>query len=182
MKTFEVPTKNNVNRTNQDLFDGLEKQIGFVPNIYAALAHSENALKTYLDFQGAKTSLSTKEKEVVNLAVSQVNECKYCLSAHTAIAKNNGFSEEEIMEIRNGEATFNDKLNALAKLARHITETRGKIKDSVLQDFFDAGYTKENLVDTIVLVGDKTIANYLHNVTQVEIDFPEAKDLQLEPA
>ncbi len=29
-----------------------------------------------------------------------------------------------------------------------------------------SGYTNENLVDTIVLIGDKIITNYLHGVTR----------------
>merc|ERR1711916_89592 len=84
MSTFNVPTGSEVSENNQVIFDNLQKALGFVPNLYATYAHSETALQNYLNFSNAKTSLSAKEKEVVNLAVSQVNECIYCLSAHTA--------------------------------------------------------------------------------------------------
>ncbi|UJH69226.1 carboxymuconolactone decarboxylase family protein [Allomuricauda sp. SCSIO 65647] len=178
MSTFNVPRREEVSENNQALFDTLEKAVGFVPNLYATYAYSKNALGNYLTLSGAKTSLSAKEKEVVNLAVSQVNGCSYCLSAHTAIGKMNGFSDDQIIELRLGKASFDNKLDALARLAKNITENRGATDAEVVENFFAAGWTKENLVDTIVLVGDKTISNYLHKTTDVPIDFPVAQPLE----
>ncbi|WP_296383875.1 carboxymuconolactone decarboxylase family protein [Winogradskyella sp.] len=180
MNTFNVPTREEVSTNHQAIFDNLNKGLGFVPNLYATYAHSDTALENYLTFANAKTSLSAKEKEVVNLAVSQVNDCVYCLSAHTAIGKMNGFTDEQILELRAGFSSVNNKLDALAKLAKNITENRGKTDESILENYFNAGYTKGNLIDTISLVGDKTISNYVNNTTEVPIDFPVAQPLELE--
>ncbi|ARV10750.1 alkylhydroperoxidase [Winogradskyella sp. PC-19] len=180
MSTFNVPTRENVSANNQAIFDNLNKALGFVPNLYATYANSDTALENYLNFANAKTSLSAKEKEVVNLAVSQVNDCIYCLSAHTAIGKMNGFNEAQILEFRAGYSSINSKLDALAKLAKNITENRGKTNADILENYFNAGYTKGNLIDTISLVGDKTISNYVHSTTQVPVDFPIAQPLELE--
>ncbi|GAK76495.1 MULTISPECIES: carboxymuconolactone decarboxylase family protein [Nonlabens] len=177
MATFNVPQRSEVNEVNQGIFDNLEKQLGFVPNLYATYALSNNALNNYLSLSGAKTSLNNKEKEVVNLAVSEVNGCDYCLAAHTAIAQMNGFTQEQTLELRAGKASFQTSYNALAGLAKNITENRGRADKAVVDSFLAAGYTQENLVDTIVLVGDKTISNYLHNTTQVPVDFPAVEPL-----
>lgn len=179
MSTFNVPKREEVTSKNQEIFDTLKKAVGFVPNLFATYAHSENALGNYLNLSNAKTSLKTKEKEVVNLAVSQVNNCVYCLSAHTAIGKMNGFTDEQILELRAGNASFDNKLDALAKLAKNITENRGATDNQVLENFFEAGWTKENLIDTIVLVGDKTISNYINNTTEIPVDFPVAQPLEV---
>jgi len=176
---FNVPTKNEVSATNQEIFGNLEKTVGFVPNLFATYAHSDNALKNFLDFSNAPSSLKAKEKEAVNLAVSEVNACEYCLSAHTAIAGMNGFNADQILELRAGKASFDSKLDALARLAKNITENRGNTSPEVLENFFNEGWTKENLVDTISLVGEKTITNYLHKTTKVDIDFPVAQPLEL---
>jgi len=152
--------------------------VGFVPNIYATYAYSGTALGRYLTFANGKTSLSNKEKEVVNLVTSQVNGCSYCLAAHTAIGKMNGFTDEQVLELRSGSASFDTKLDALVKLAGAIASHRGKIEDRVLQAFFDAGYTRENLIDVIVNVGEKAITNFLHNVTDIPVDFPAAPVLE----
>ncbi|WP_421803577.1 carboxymuconolactone decarboxylase family protein [Flagellimonas sp.] len=178
MSTINVPKREEVSAANQAIFDNLEKAVGFVPNLFATYAHSENALGNYLTLSNAKTSLKAKEKEVVNLAVSQVNNCIYCLSAHTAIGKMNGFTDDQILELRAGKASFDEKLDALANLAKNITENRGATDEETLDRFFAAGWTKENLIDTIVLVGDKTISNYLHSTTQVPVDFPVAQPLE----
>jgi len=178
MSNFDVLKREEVSSANQAIFDNLEKAVGFVPNLYATYAYSENALGNYLTLANAKTSLKTKEKEVVNLAVSEVNGCEYCLSAHTAISKMNGFTDEEILELRAGRASFDNKLDALARLAKNITENRGTTDAAVLENFFDAGWTKENLIDAIVLVGDKTISNYINNTAQTPIDFPVAQPLE----
>jgi uncharacterized peroxidase-related enzyme len=180
MSTFNVPTREEVSENNQEIFDQLEKGLGFVPNLFATYAYSNTALENYLAFSNAKTSLKAKEKEVVNLAVSQVNNCIYCLSAHTAIGKMNGFTDTQILELRAGEASFDSKLDALARLAKNITENRGNTAREVLDNFFAQGYTKANLVDVISLVGDKTISNYLHSTTQIPVDFPLAQPLELE--
>ena len=178
MSTFSPLQRDEVSEGNQAIFDNLEKALGFVPNLYATYAHSTNALANYLNFTNAKTSLNAKQKEVVNLVVSQVNNCEYCLAAHTAIGKMNGFTDSQIIELRSGKASFDSKLDALAKLAQNITEKRGATDEEVVNNFLKSGWTKENLIDAIVLVGDKTISNYIHSTTKVPVDFPAAQPLE----
>jgi uncharacterized peroxidase-related enzyme len=174
--TFSVPTREQVSENNQVIFDNLQKALGFVPNLYATIAYSKNGLEKYLAYQNAKTSLSNKEKEAVNLIVSQVNNCIYCLSAHTVIGKMNGFSDEQLLDIRKAKST-DPKLDALVKLAAEITQTKGNANSDIVDAFFAQGYTDENLVDLILQVSDKTAMNYLHNLTQIEVDFPLAPSL-----
>jgi len=176
MTTFNVPTQKEVSASSQTAFDTLQKGLGMVPNLYAAIAYSENGLSRYLAFQTAKTSLSNKEKEAVNLIVSQINQCRYCQSAHIVLGKMNGFSEEEVIQIRKGSSS-DKKLDALVRLAGEITVNRGKVAEATLEKFFAAGYDKGNLVDVILAIADKIAMNYLHNITEVPIDFPVATEL-----
>ncbi|CAN5505920.1 carboxymuconolactone decarboxylase family protein [soil metagenome] len=178
MKTFKVPVREEVSTSSQNSFDTLKSALGMVPNLYATIAYSENGLSRYLAFQGAKTSLSNKEKEAVNLVVSEINECRYCQSAHTVLGKMNGFSKEEILDLRSGKSA-NPKLDALVKLTQEITLHKGKVSPLHLDTFYAAGYNDGNLVDVILQVSDKIAMNYLHNLTQVPIDFPEAESLHI---
>lgn len=173
---FLVPTRQEVSPANQEIFDNLHKALGFVPNLYATIAYSENGLSRFLTYQNAKTSLSNKEKEAVNLIVSQVNSCIYCQSAHLVLGKMNGFTDEQLLDIRKGKSS-NPKLNAFVKLAAEITQNRGNASEEALNDFFAQGYSKENLVDLILQVSDKTAMNYLHNLTKIPVDFPLATKL-----
>lgn len=176
-RTFTVPTKAEVSTQNQGLFDNLQKGLGFVPNLYAYFAKSETALGDYLALQNRKSSLRAKEREVINLVTSQINGCRYCQSAHTVIGKMNGFSEEQILEIRKGSASFDSKLDALAKFTASVVEHRGRASAESKEAFFSAGYTEANLIDVIIVVGDKIISNYIHNLTEFEIDFPIASEI-----
>ena len=177
MKTFAVPSREEVSPSNQILFDNLKKGIGMVPNLYAAMALSQNALASYLNLSMAKSSLKAKEKEVVNLVESQVNSCDYCNSAHTAIGKMNGFTDEQILEIRTGHAGFDQKFDALARFTKSVSENKGHADNKTLEAFYQAGYTDENLVDVLLVIAEKVFTNYLFAITNVPIDFPIAPKL-----
>jgi len=79
--------------------------------------------------------------------------------------------------IRHGHANFDPKLDTLARLTKGITQSRGHVDQALVEAFFAAGWTKENLVDTIVIIGDKTVSNYLHSTTKIPVDFPAAPKL-----
>lgn len=175
MVNFNVPNREAVATNNQEIFDTLKKGLGMVPNLYAVMAHSDTALGNYLAFQNAKTNFSNKEKQAVNLVVSQVNDCLYCQSAHTLLGTMNGFTEEQTIEIRKGTASFESKLDALVALAKAIATTKGFVQDAVINNFFDAGYTKGQMVELVMLIAEKSAMNYLHAITKVDIDFPVAK-------
>jgi AhpD family alkylhydroperoxidase len=177
MENFSVPGREDVSANNQENFDNLKKGLGMVPNLYAIMAHSDTALGNYLNFQNAKTTFSNKEKQAVNLVVSQVNDCLYCQSAHTLLGTMNGFTEEQTIEIRKGEASFDLKINALVALAKEITAKRGFISEAALKKFLNAGYSKGQVVELVMLVAEKSAMNYLHAITKVDIDFPVAKTI-----
>jgi AhpD family alkylhydroperoxidase len=177
MSPINVPTRDEVNPANQAIFDQLAAKLGMVPNLYATLAHSETALGTYLALQNARSTITGKAREVVNLVVSEVNGCEYCLAAHTVIGGMVGFTPEQILEIRTGRAGFDARLDALARLVQGISANRGHAEPALVEAFLAAGWTRANLVDAIVVIGDKTVTNFLHATTLVPVDFPAAPRL-----
>ncbi len=178
MTKFTVPAKEDVSTSNKAIFDQLKKTVGFVPNIYALMAYSDTALDTYLKFESAPNSFSKKEIELIKLVVSQENGCQSCLSAHTLFGEMNGFSKDQMLEIRSGLASFNSKLNALASITKEITANKGDASDEAVQNFFDAGYSKGALIELVQLVAVMIVTNYLHNLTKVPIDFALAPPLK----
>lgn len=176
-KTYTIPAKEDVSANNQVLFDKLKKSLGFVPNLYAYFAKNETALGDYLALQNRKSTLRAKEREVINLITSQINGCRYCQSAHTVLGKMNGFTDEQVLEIRKGSASFDSKLDALVKFTASAVANRGRATEESKEAFFAAGYDEANMIDVIIIVGDKIISNYLHNLTEFEIDFPVADAL-----
>jgi alkylhydroperoxidase family enzyme len=88
-----------------------------------------------------------------------------------------GFTEAQIAELRRGQASFDARLDALGRFARAVAQHRGHVSAETNDAFLAAGWTQVNLVDTIMIVGDKTISNYLHCVTKIPVDFPAAEKL-----
>lgn len=162
---------------NRSYLEYFNERLGHVPNLFIAMMYSDNALLAYYPFHSRKTSLSKRESEAITLVVSQQNKAMYCLSVHTMIAKLNGFSDDEILKLRKGVAPFNSKLDALVKLTGAIAKTPDHVDDKLLNTFFAEGYTKEQLIDAIQVVGDSFITNLTGKTFDVPIDFPLVKEL-----
>jgi len=179
MKTINVPTREQVSAESQAIFDNLQKRIGKVPNLYAVMGYSGAALKGLLDLETtlATNVFTAKEREAVYLVVSEVNGCQYCLAAHTLTAIKRGFTKEETLQIRRGDAA-DSKLKAIVQLAKSITENKGKASDEAKENFFNAGYNETALMELIGLVVARTFTNYAYINTEVPIDFPAAEPLQ----
>ena len=176
-RTFSVPTRSEVSTGNQAIFDKLQKGLGFVPNLYAFFGKNDTALGDYLTFQNRKSTLTAKEREIINLVTSQINGCRYCQSAHTVLGKMHGFTDEQVLDIRRGKAPWDPKYDALVKFTASVVENRGKAAPELVDAFFAAGYTEASLIDVVIVIGDKVISNYLHNLTHLEIDFPRAEEI-----
>lgn len=175
--TFTVPARDEVSDNNKAVFDQMLKAFGKVPNLYATFALNETALPDYLDLQGRKSTLTTHEREIINLVVSQVNDCKYCTAAHSAVMGMYHFTDEQIMQVRRAQIAFDPKLAALATFVKETALNRGRPSEISYDNFFEAGYTKANLVDVMMAIGDKVISNYLHNITQIPVDWPAVPQL-----
>ncbi|VVO02557.1 hypothetical protein PS858_00474 [Pseudomonas fluorescens] len=154
--------------TTRPLLEGVQKKIGFLPNVFKTLAQAPAVLSSYLQQSAAlgKTSLSATEKEAIFLATSQVNGCDYCLAAHTVFAGKAGLSAQDILSARNGQ------LNAFATLARQITESRGHLSNEQIAAARAAGINDSKIIEVIAHVASQTLTNYLNNVALTEIDFP----------
>lgn len=179
--SFHAPAREELMPKGQLIYDNIHAAYGKVPNLFAFVGYSANGLESYLALQQAqaKGTFNAKERESVYLAVSEVNGCRYCQSAHTAIGKMNGFTDDEILQLRQGYHA-NPRLNAMVALAKEITETKGRPAQAALDQFFAQGFGNAALVDLVLLVADKIVANYLHNISQIEIDWPLAPVLETE--
>ncbi|WPU99145.1 hypothetical protein SNE26_24335 [Mucilaginibacter sp. cycad4] len=171
MKTFSLPKDHQLTSENRALFQRLNELFGYVPNLYRAIAYSDNAVKAYLNLQHFDSSLNARQKTVVNLTVSHLQQGYYSLKAYSTLALQFGFNREQVEELANGTASFDLSLQALINLTTQAVNNHGNIENAELEKFFDAGYTEEQLVDVMMAVGETTIANYLYNIVRFPMDF-----------
>lgn len=95
------------------IYAEVKKVLGvpFVPNLFKALAVNPELLEaTWNQFKTVMGTgeLTRREKELVALAVSATNNCKYCILAHTAAAKGMGLSDKGVLELMAVVGLFNN--------------------------------------------------------------------------
>lgn len=157
----------------KEIFEGPLKGKTF--NIFKTMAHSPAALDAYLGLAGAlgRGVLSGKEREVIQLAIGQVNNCDYCTAAHTAIGKGAGLTEAQTIEARRG-ALADPKLNALVRFTLNIHEKRGFVSDADLGAFRAAGYNEAAVAEVLANYALAVYTNYFNHVNETTTDFPPA--------
>lgn len=161
-----------------ELFTAIKGSIGMVPNAYVTIgSNSPVALEAALNLDGAlrKSSLSAKQIEVIKLAVSAVNECDYCLAAHSLMGKHAGLSRDAIQALRTGAPTGDDAIDALAAFVRRLVSSAGTVPAEVLATVREAGYSDAQVTDALLSVTSITFTNLLNRVNDTVVDFPAFK-------
>lgn len=98
------------------------KNLDFVPNFWRVLATNPDQLELiwtrlkalmHPEAAGRASPLDAKTREIIALAVSATNGCRYCVNSHTAALKKLGVDDGALGEILGIAALFN-ATNALA--------------------------------------------------------------------
>lgn len=153
--------------------DAVKAKLGTVPNIFLTMANSPALLNGYLAFSAAigEGKLSASLREQIALVAAGANRCNYCASAHTALGKMVGLSQQEIARNLAGDAS--DKKTAAAlKFARKLVLDRGVVNDSDLSAVRSAGYSNEEILEILGNVAVNLVTNYFNHLADTDIDFP----------
>lgn len=158
---------------SRPLLEGVQKAYGFIPNLIATMAHAPATLKSYLDLDRnfSSSSFSANEQQLVLLAVSLVNDCRYCIAAHSTILKNMLHVNPSIVAaVRGGYSTGDQRLDALVATAQEIAAERGSLSEATREAFLAAGFQPAQIAELLTGVAMKTISNYLDHVNEIEIE------------
>lgn len=158
----------------KQVLDKAKSQVGFIPNMYAAMANAPAVLDTYLHGYGlfrAESGFTPPEQEVVFLAVSQANGCTYCTAAHSMIAdKVSKVPKETLEAIRGRHAITDPKLAALYRLTTEMVRSQGRPAPDVVQSFVDAGYDEKKLLYIVLAIAVKTLSNFSNHAFATPVD------------
>ena len=88
MTTFPVHTNETASDKLKPVLAAVHKKFGFTPNLFRVMAEAPVAAEAYLAVMDIfeNSSLSESEKQTVLLSVSLVNECEYCVAAHSMVS------------------------------------------------------------------------------------------------
>src|SRR5260370_33613219 len=108
----------------KEVLETARRQTGGIPNMYAAMVNSPALLDTYLygyNLLRKESSFGPAEQELVFLVISRVNECTYCMAAHSMIAQAVSKTPDQAVNAIRADGVIDDpKLHALAEFTRVI--------------------------------------------------------------
>ncbi|PIQ36538.1 MAG: carboxymuconolactone decarboxylase [Lysobacterales bacterium CG17_big_fil_post_rev_8_21_14_2_50_64_11] len=179
MAKFTLHTPESAPEAARETLAKVQENYGFLPNLLAGLAEAPTALHSYLALseQFGKTALSAPEQQVVLLATSVINECQFCVAAHSYLARNVAkLDEASIKALRDGNALPDARLNALARFTRAVVSERGWVNGPALDAFLAAGFSKAQVLEVVLGVTTKTLSNYANHVLETPTNQQFAAD------
>jgi uncharacterized peroxidase-related enzyme len=168
----------------RQLLEGVERQLGSVPNSFRTMAVAPAVLKGYLQFSGALGAgrLSARVRELIALAVGEANSCDYCLSAHTYVGRNLlGIDDPTLASAREYRSTDGRETAAL-HFAHRLVETRGGVTSADLEAVRGAGWSDADIAEIVGNVAVNVLTNYFNKAADVDVDFPLVPHRVAEPA
>ena len=173
MSRLPIPARDDVPEASKATLDAVQKQLGVVPNMYRLIAGSPAVLQGFTANSAALArTLDLKTRERIALAVAQVNQCDYCLSAHTYLALNLAKITPEEAALNRTGASGDAKANAAVHFAATIVRERGHIGEADLNAVRAAGFSAAEIVEIIAVTAENIFTNLLNVVAQTDIDFP----------
>lgn len=175
MSKFQIHTIETASESVKSTLETVEKDNGgYIPNLIGLLANSPTALETYRTVGeiNRRNSLTPTEREVIQITAAVTNGCAFCVAGHTAFSiKRIQMSPDLLEALRNSTPIDDDpKLDTLAKFTIAVINTKGRVGDEALADFFEAGYTQENALDVILGVSLASLCNYANNMADTPIN------------
>lgn len=156
------------------LLETAKRQLGFVPNMYGAMANEPALFESYTTTHAlfrAECGFTPAEQEVILLVISRGNTCDYCMAAHSFVADKMSKVPAEITDaIRDGRPIADAKIQALATFTKIMFDTRGRPSEARVQEFLTAGYREKNILGIILAIGLKTFSNYANHVFHTPVD------------
>lgn len=173
MSKFQIHTLETAPEAAQEALKTVQQNNGFIPNLIGVLANAPTALETYrtVGAINQRNSLTPTEREVVQITAAVENGCAFCVAGHTAISiKQIKMPDELLQALRQATEIIDPKLDVLAKFTLAVIRTKGKVGETILNDFLNAGYSTQNALDVVLGVSLASLCNYANNLAETPIN------------
>lgn len=150
---LQIESTDSLSEKTQSYFELCKEKLGLVPNVLTAYSFDEAKLRAftgmYNDLMLAECGLSKLEREMIAVAVSAVNRCFYCLTAHGAAVRELSGDPVlgELMVMNYRVADLSARQRAMLDFAVKLTEKPAEILESDRQALRDAGFSDRDIWD-----------------------------------
>jgi alkylhydroperoxidase family enzyme len=152
--------------------EALQSAFGFLPNVAGAMSMSPVLINSLVGLFGHVHggSFSEPQVQVVLLTNAVTNVSTWPVALHSFLALENGITPADVQAIRDGDLPKDAKLAALSRLAKTLIEKRGRLNGHDKEQFLQAGFGTDHLLEVIAIVAASTITNYTGSVTQPPLE------------
>ena len=170
MNKFKFFTPENSEGEAKEVLTKVNNKYGFIPNLFGYMAEAPYTIEAYtmLNETLTKTALTPAQQQIALLAVSQYNNCDFCRTAHRAFGKMNQANQQTLNAIVSNETIEDASDKALVDMIVAIVDQRGWLDQTQIDSFIEAGFTRRNIYDLILIVTIKTLSNYANHLTKPE--------------
>jgi uncharacterized peroxidase-related enzyme len=154
------------------LYDKAYAQRGNVPNMFRVMAHRPEIFSTMQAHFAAVLSTGTVPaslKELIIVRTSQVNETPYCLASHTILARNLGWTDEQLAHLADWprREDFTPAEKAALRLAETVTRDANAVSDEQFEEL-RGFYTEGEVVELLCAIGLFNYFNRFNNALKMQ--------------
>jgi uncharacterized peroxidase-related enzyme len=158
----------------EDLDDDLQAQIlaarerlGFIPNVYLALAHRPDEFRAFFTYRSAvmdrEEGLSAIEREMIVVATSAIANCTYCVASHGAMLRVRSgdpvLADKIAIDYRH--APLNSRQRVMLDYAVKLSAHPQNVSDVDRAELLGAGFSDEEIWDISSVVAFYALSNRL---------------------
>ena len=170
---LDLPQVDPLPPATQKYFDVCQDKLGMVPNVLRAYAFDIDKLNAftalYNDLMLADSGLTKLEREMIAVAVSSLNKCFYCLTAHgAAVRQLSGDPALGEMMVMNWRAADLDaRQSAMLTFAEKLTVDSARITEADRQALRDAGFSDRDIWDIASVAAFFNMTNRVASATDM---------------
>jgi uncharacterized peroxidase-related enzyme len=170
---LDLPMVDPLPEATQKYFDVCQDKLGMIPNVLQAYAFDIDKLNAftalYNDLMLADSGLTKLEREMIAVAVSSINKCFYCLTAHGAAVRELSGDPMlgEMMVMNWRVADLDARQTAMLIFAEKVTVDSAKIIEADRDALRTVGFTDRDIWDIANVAGFFNMTNRVASATDM---------------
>jgi len=168
-----VPALDSLPQDLRDRMLALQEKIGFIPNVFLALAHRPAEFRAFFAYHDAlmekDEGLSKAEREMIVVATSGVNRCQYCVVAHGAIVRIR--SKDPLLAdqiaVNHRKADITPRQRAMLDFSLKVCSHADAIEESDYSALHAHGFDDDAIWDMISITAFFGMSNRIANAASI---------------
>ena len=171
---YPIPPLNGLPKDLKEMILGVQEKAGFIPNVFLALAHRPDELRSFFNYHDAimlrESGLSKSEKEMIVVATSGSNNCTYCVISHGAVLriyeKNPLISDQIAIDYRKAQITT--KQRAMLDFATKLARTPELVESKDHEGLKKHGFSDEDIWDIGAITSFFALSNRMAHLLDMQ--------------